>query len=744
MSREMRASEGTLRPYFSETGAWAFSIGTSIGWGSFIVTCSTYLSQAGILGTALGLVLGMAVILVITHNLSYMMIRCPDAGGIYTYGRRVFGDDSAFLVGWMLLLTYLAVLWANITSLPVFARSFFGNFFQFGYCYTVFQYPVYLGEVLLCVAGITLIGYLCIRTRKVPQYLMIAMAVMFLGSLTVCTVLALTGRGSAGFTFDPVFLPDKNRLGQILRIAVISPWAFIGFENVTHFAGEFSYPVKRVRGVMLASVVLTTLFYILMTLLSASAYPPQYGSWLEYIGDMGSQEGLAAIPAFYAASYYMGDWGVALLILALLSVILTSLIGNLTAISRLLYAFGRDHSWAAGLGRVNRHSVPENAILVTVALSCFIPFLGRTAIGWIVDVTTLGATLIYGLQSAFVYRDARTRGDRTERITGSVGIFLMIVFGIFLLAPKLLNYEAMAAESYLLFVAWSFLGLMVFRFVLTRARDSRYGHSVIVWVVLLLLMLMTIMMWENKEMQQITAGSLQEIRQFIQRYAEVDPEATAEINQFLEKEGVQIENATILGTAITFGLFMAAVILMMNNYHAARRRAAELQSQLGAAREIGLTDSLTGVKNKHAYTQWEERIDLQIRRGEAEAFAVVVCDVNNLKFVNDTYGHKAGDERIQRACARICQVFSHSPVFRYGGDEFVVLLFGEDYREREGLLARLMAHTDANPERENTIAAGMAEYRSGESDCLLSVFEEADHTMYEKKKQMHAAAGQKR
>ena len=58
-----------LRPRFTPLGIWAFSIGTSIGWGSFIVTCNTYLQKSGLLGTVFGLLLGMAVILVITWNL---------------------------------------------------------------------------------------------------------------------------------------------------------------------------------------------------------------------------------------------------------------------------------------------------------------------------------------------------------------------------------------------------------------------------------------------------------------------------------------------------------------------------------------------------------------------------------------------------------------------------------------------------------------------------------------------------
>ena len=85
-----------LRAGFTPLGMWAFSIGTSIGWGSFIVTCNTYLQKSGILGTVFGLLLGMAVILVITWNLQYMISQAPSAGGIYTFERKSAGKTSGF------------------------------------------------------------------------------------------------------------------------------------------------------------------------------------------------------------------------------------------------------------------------------------------------------------------------------------------------------------------------------------------------------------------------------------------------------------------------------------------------------------------------------------------------------------------------------------------------------------------------------------------------------------------------
>ena len=69
--------------------------------------------------------------------------------------------------------------------------------------------------------------------------------------------------------------------GQIVRIAAISPWAFIGFENISHFSEEYSFPIKKVRRILIFSVLITTVLYLFVSILSVSAYPPEYESWLD-------------------------------------------------------------------------------------------------------------------------------------------------------------------------------------------------------------------------------------------------------------------------------------------------------------------------------------------------------------------------------------------------------------------------------------------------------------------------------
>ena len=172
------------------------------------------------------------------------------------------------------------------------------------------------------------------------------------------------------------------------------------------------------------------------------------------------------------------------------------------------------------------------------------------------------------------------------------------------------------------------------------------------------------------------------------------------------------------------------------------RTEQEYTHNLSVARKMATIDALTGVKNKYAYAEWEENINAEIKKGEQKPFALVLCDINNLKEVNDLYGHKAGDTCIRNGCAKICRIFSHSPVFRVGGDEFVVLLTGTDYAKREELLERVTA-IPGDPSKiriGETIAAGMAEYSKTRHDSVQKVFEEADRAMYARKQLMKASA----
>ena len=129
-----------------------------------------------------------------------------------------------------------------------------------------------------------------------------------------------------------------------------------------------------------------------------------------------------------------------------------------------------------------------------------------------------------------------------------------------------------------------------------------------------------------------------------------------------------------------------------------------------------------------------------IRLSHNAKFALVMLDCNNLKKINDQYGHEKGDLYLRAACDLICRVFTHSPVFRMGGDEFAVILQKDDYEARNDLLKRFDIYADQinedaeQPWEEVHIAKGIAVYDPKKDISVESVLQRADTRMYADKK----------
>ncbi len=157
-------------------------------------------------------------------------------------------------------------------------------------------------------------------------------------------------------------------------------------------------------------------------------------------------------------------------------------------------------------------------------------------------------------------------------------------------------------------------------------------------------------------------------------------------------------------------------------------------------KELASTDSLTGVRNKLAYDEKAKYINKKITEKIYEEFGMVMFDVNNLKHINDTYGHKYGDYLIQNFCAIICDVFAHSPIFRVGGDEFVVILQKKDLENSDNLISEAKSILnkknidDVTPWEHPSAAIGVAYFNKNIDKNVENVFSRADADMYQNKK----------
>jgi len=161
--------------------------------------------------------------------------------------------------------------------------------------------------------------------------------------------------------------------------------------------------------------------------------------------------------------------------------------------------------------------------------------------------------------------------------------------------------------------------------------------------------------------------------------------------------------------------------------------------QLGMVMTVAYKDPLTSVRNVNSYTEFKESIEVNIRNGKIREFAVVVFDLNDLKYVNDNLGHEAGDKYIKDGCTLICKTFTHSPVFRIGGDEFAAFLTNDDYNHRDELIYEFNSQVEDNLTNGGAVvSAGISVYDAEKDSGYDEVFARADVLMYDRKKELKA------
>lgn len=159
---------------------------------------------------------------------------------------------------------------------------------------------------------------------------------------------------------------------------------------------------------------------------------------------------------------------------------------------------------------------------------------------------------------------------------------------------------------------------------------------------------------------------------------------------------------------------------------------------------LAFLDSLTGVRNKMAYDNYIAELESRIENGEIKSYGIAILDTNNLKEINDTYGHENGNTYLVNSCKLICQIFAHSPVFRIGGDEFLVVLTGKDLENHNELMSQLKESMDLTkkasfPWKQISIACGLGIADYAKATTIADTFNKADKNMYINKREIKIA-----
>ncbi|MBR5933913.1 MAG: GGDEF domain-containing protein [Treponema sp.] len=199
--------------------------------------------------------------------------------------------------------------------------------------------------------------------------------------------------------------------------------------------------------------------------------------------------------------------------------------------------------------------------------------------------------------------------------------------------------------------------------------------------------------------------------------------------------------ANILDGSINSGylsICVTAVLLYIFIQNMLRHTMIE---KITVEQEISNHDALTKVMSRFSYDNRVHEFDSLIAQNPLELkFAVCECDLNNLKLVNDSFGHDKGDEYIIKCCRTICNFFKHSPVFRIGGDEFVVIVQNDDFDNFEQIKNTIGDFSVSEIKKDipliekKSFSAGFAVYNPDSDKTFGDVLKRADVEMYKHKK----------
>ena len=163
--------------------------------------------------------------------------------------------------------------------------------------------------------------------------------------------------------------------------------------------------------------------------------------------------------------------------------------------------------------------------------------------------------------------------------------------------------------------------------------------------------------------------------------------------------------------------------------------AALTRNQRRQLIDLATCDPLTGTGNRRALTQKINEVIAKNQRTAAPA-SLIILDLDHFKSINDEYGHGVGDQILVRLAEVInLRIRVTDSLYRIGGEEFVIVVDGQDIERASRLAEQLRTLVEANelaPERDVTISLGVAELQSGESG--ENWLRRADDALYEAKR----------
>ncbi len=458
-------------------GAWdilVIAFGAMIGWG-WVVSSGGWIEKGGVVGAAIGFAIGGIMIFFVGLTYAELTAAMPQCGGEHVFSYRAMGATGSFVCTWMIVLGYVSVACFEACALPTILTYLWPGFLK-GYLYTVAGFDIYaswLAVAIVVAFLITLINIIGAKTAAVLQTVL----TVIIGGAGILLIVASVINGDTANLSGQTFIGDStgSMIKNIISVAVVTPFYFIGFDVIPQAAEEINVPLKKIGKMMILSVVMAVAFYALVIIAVGLVLDPE--------AILASQAGTGLVTADAMAAAFRTPVMAKVIIVGGMCGIVTSWNSFLIGGSRAMYSMAESYMIPKFFAKLHpKYKTPINSLLLIGAVTMVAPLAGRKMLVWISDAGNFGCCMAYCMVaiSFVILRKkapdmARPYKVPCYKFVGAMAILMSALMVAMYCIPG--SGATLVAQEWVAVGGWCLLGV-VFYVVCKRKYKENFGMLV--------------------------------------------------------------------------------------------------------------------------------------------------------------------------------------------------------------------------------------------------------------------------
>lgn len=421
----MEKKKSEFDKVFSVWDILVIAFGAMIGWG-WVVSSGDWIQTGGVLGAIIGFAIGGIMVFFVGLTYAELTAAMPQCGGEHVFSYKAMGPIGSFICTWAIILGYVSVVCFEACALPTIIQYIYPAFLK-GYLYTVAGFDIYASWLAVAVVTALFITFINIKGAKTAAILQTVLTII-IGAVGILLIVSSAIKGDVSNLSGQLFAGTGGEaLSKVMKVALMTPFFFIGFDVIPQAAEEINVPLKKIGKILILSIVLAVAFYALIIF--------GVGYIMNASDIANSMEGSGLVTADAMAKAFNSSIMAKVLIVGGMCGIVTSWNSFLIGGSRAMYSMAESYMIPRFFVKLHKkNKTPINALLLIGLLSVIAPFFGRKMLVWIVDAGNFGCCLAYCMValSFIILRSKRPDMPRPYKVKNYkfVGVMAVLMSGL--------------------------------------------------------------------------------------------------------------------------------------------------------------------------------------------------------------------------------------------------------------------------------------------------------------------------